>query len=587
MNLELFIKLKDLVSSGLVKMAETARKTSNTIKGANGQLAQSYDEIKRKISDLESVISKSRSVDHIRAARRELEQLQRLASRSPGNLSSGGGFFGALGRSVRSVLPALGLAGALQLGGSVVGAGLQGQARQTSFEVMAGKSEGTRLNKDLTKFAQDSIYGNEVYQNAQTMLAFGANSKEIMPDMKMIGDIAMGDKDKLGRLTLAFSQVRAAGKLMGQDLLQFVNAGFNPLQIISEKTGISLGVLRKKVEDGAISFDMVKSAFQSATGEGGRFFNMTEKIAATDFGKWEAFKGQLAGVALQLGGELAPAFGFLITNALVPFVNLLSASIAWIKENSNWLAPLTIGLISAAAGYGLFVLAMNGGAMAATIMSGAMKVLNIVMSLNPVGLVIAAIAALIALVVYAWYKFDKFRGVIMATWEIMKGFGQMLKDYIIDKFKAILALAGGLGTALGKLFKGDFSGAYDTAKGAIAEYKASSADATSRARDTLTGAVKNAVGAYKNELNGKPKGAADSAAAPGGNKFANPFSNVTDDSTAKGITGGGPRVINIYGVKFAEKIEIHTTTLEKGLDGIKDQLDEYLLRLLNSGAAIQ
>jgi tape measure domain-containing protein len=588
-NLEFFIKLREMVSSGLVKMADTARKTSNTVKGANGTLAQSFDEIKRKVNDLESAISKSNSVKFIREARKELGELQRMAARAPGNLSGAGGFFGGLANSVRGVLPALGLAGAMALGGNVLEAGLQGQARQTSFEVMAGKSEGTRLNKDLTKFAQDSIYGNEVYQNAQTMLAFGANSKEIMPDMKMIGDIAMGDKDKLGRLTLAFSQVRAAGKLMGQDLLQFVNAGFNPLQVISEKTGLSLGVLRKKVEEGAISFDMVKSAFQVATGEGGRFFDMTNKIAQTDFGKWEAFKGQLAGVALQIGGAVAPAFGWLITYALAPMVSLLSQSVEWIKENSAWLTPLAIGIATATAAYGLYIAVMNAGTIATTLMSGAMSVLNFIMSLNPVGAVIAAIAALVAVVIYAWNKFDGFRGTILGMWEVMKGFGTMIKDYVIDKFKALLTLAGGLASALAKLFKGDFGGAWDTAKTAVSSYGDSMSAARGRAQTTFGNSVKSGLAVYANEKGKKvdEASAMQSAATPGSAKFSSAFSGVTDDSTARGITGGGPRVININGVKFAEKIEIHTTTLEKGLDGIKDQLDEYLLRLLNSGAAVQ
>jgi tape measure domain-containing protein len=337
MNLEFFIKLREMVSSGLIKMASTANKTSASIKGVNGTLAQSYDTIRTKIGQLESAISKSTSISHIRQARRELEQLQRLSMRAPGNTAGGGGgFFAGM---FRQALPALGFAGALAMGGSVIGAGLDAQARQTSFEVMAGKEQGTALNKDLTKYAQDSIYGNEVYQNAQTMMAFGIAPKEVMGDMKMLGDIAMGNKDRMSRLALAYSQVAAAGKLMGQDLLQFVNAGFNPLQVISEKTGVSLGVLRKRVEEGQVSFEHVKAAFESATSAGGRFFEMTEKIQKTDFGKWEAFKGQVQGLAMQIGGALAPAFGNLVT--------WMSESLKWIQENWSWLS-LLVGVVGGA-----------------------------------------------------------------------------------------------------------------------------------------------------------------------------------------------------------------------------------------------
>ncbi len=59
------------------------------------------------------------------------------------------------------------------------------------------------------------------------------------------------------------------------------------------------------------------------------------------------------------------------------------------------------------------------------------------------------------------------------------------------------------------------------------------------------------------------------------------------EDAVKGITSGGARVINIHGVKFAEKIEIHSATVREGMDELKDILDEYLLRILNSGAAVQ
>jgi len=64
-------------------------------------------------------------------------------------------------------------------------------------------------------------------------------------------------------------------------------------------------------------------------------------------------------------------------------------------------------------------------------------------------------------------------------------------------------------------------------------------------------------------------------------------SKKSKDDVASGITGGGPRVININGVKFAERIEIHATTMEGGIDQMQDKMEEAFLRILNSGAAIQ
>ena len=77
----------------------------------------------------------------------------------------------------------------------------------------------------------------------------------------------MGNAERFQRLALAFSQVSAAGKLQGQDLLQMVNAGFNPLQEISKKTGESMLELKERMSDGRISLKEVEEAMKSATSE--------------------------------------------------------------------------------------------------------------------------------------------------------------------------------------------------------------------------------------------------------------------------------------------------------------------------------
>lgn len=119
--------------------------------------------------------------------------------------------------------------------------------------------------------------GLNTYGAAQTLLGFNVDAEKIIPSLKSIGDITMGNNEKFSSMTLAFAQMSAAGRLMGQDLNQMINAGFNPLQVISEKTGKSIAVLKKEMEQGAISSEMVADAFAAATAEGGRFYNMLEK----------------------------------------------------------------------------------------------------------------------------------------------------------------------------------------------------------------------------------------------------------------------------------------------------------------------
>ena len=152
------------------------------------------------------------------------------------------------------------------------------ESLQISFETLAGASAGNKLFSQIREFAvQTPMMMKDLAAGAQTMLAFNIATEKVMPILKAIGDISMGDAQKFNSLSLAFSQMSATGKLMGQDLLQMINAGFNPLSVISEKTGKSIGELKTEMEAGKISTDMVTEAFISATSEGGKFYGMLEK----------------------------------------------------------------------------------------------------------------------------------------------------------------------------------------------------------------------------------------------------------------------------------------------------------------------
>ena len=87
----------------------------------------------------------------------------------------------------------------------------------------------------------------------------------------------MGNAERFNSLALAFAQMSATGRLMGQELLQMVNAGFNPLKTMSETTGKSMETLKDEMSKGAISADMVAKAFEDATAKGGKFNGMLEK----------------------------------------------------------------------------------------------------------------------------------------------------------------------------------------------------------------------------------------------------------------------------------------------------------------------
>jgi tape measure domain-containing protein len=156
-----------------------------------------------------------------------------------------------------------------------------------AFEVLTGSAkEGALLFEQIRKFAAESpVTFSNAAEATKTMMSFGVAAQDVQQNLQMLSDVTGGNNDRFKMLSLAFSQTTAAGRLMGQDLLQMINAGFNPLQQISKTTGESMIELKKRMEDGGISTQEVRQAFQDATSEGGMFEGMTDRLAQTVSGK--------------------------------------------------------------------------------------------------------------------------------------------------------------------------------------------------------------------------------------------------------------------------------------------------------------
>jgi len=183
------------------------------------------------------------------------------------------------------------------------------ETAQVSFEVMLGSAtKASALLKDLQAFASTTPFEFQgLADSSKTLLQFGISGDKVMTTIKMLGDVALGDSQKLSQLSLVFGQIQSTGRLMGQDLLQLINVGFNPLSVISKETGRSMADLKKDMEKGAISADMVTKAFKSATSEGGLFYKGMEKLGQTTEGLLSTMKDDAATLARSFGDMLLPA----------------------------------------------------------------------------------------------------------------------------------------------------------------------------------------------------------------------------------------------------------------------------------------
>ena len=194
------------------------------------------------------------------------------------------------------------------------------QSMQTAIETMVGKDMAGQLIPQIKEFAKISpLEFSDVTAATQMMLGFNIEAEKVPRYLQAIGDVSMGNTQKFNSMTLAFSQMSAAGKLMGQDLNQMINAGFNPLQIMSEKTGKSIATLKDEMSKGAISAEMVQQAFIDATSAGGRFYNMSENASKTINGQLSMMQDALDSVFNELGtkSESVIMDGIQMTTSLI------------------------------------------------------------------------------------------------------------------------------------------------------------------------------------------------------------------------------------------------------------------------------
>lgn len=291
------------------------------------------------------------------------------------------------------------ISGAFQ---NLVGSSLDFEKQQTNIRtLLKGDAEAAdELVKKIGDFATKTVYDRSSLIEAQkTMMSFGLGADFAFGKLKNIGDIALGDKEKLKSLALAFSQTTSTGKLMGQDLNQMINAGFNPLAVISEKTGESMDALKEAMGKGAISAELVAKAFEWATEEGEMFYRGAEAAGETTAGRIEQMKGAIDNMKIALfeatGGATAwiAEIGNMATplTQLIPLLSMTGKAFSLIKVRAV-AAYTSLGLYN---GYLAIGRVQNLGfarnVIQATLALGRFAVVGVLQSLKALGLYIASL----------------------------------------------------------------------------------------------------------------------------------------------------------------------------------------------------
>lgn len=584
--------MKDMMSGGLTKLAATSKQKSQQVQGY-----------------LNDIIKQNKKLED------SMESVGRKAEGSGNRLLSWGKRL-AVGLGAASIMAA---AGAFM--SSSAQAAIKHESVNKSFQVLTGnKGVGDSLAGGLNDLQQKTILGPEVFKNAQTMLGFGMGAEKVIPTLKMLGDVSMGDADKLQSLTLAFSQVQAAGKLTGQDLLQFINAGFNPLNEIAKKTGLSIGELKKKMEDGGISAKMIEDAFVSATGKGGLFDGMMNQMAETTGGKIAQLQGGIEALKISVGERMKPAIGSFVSGLTsvvsrvkgwfdIPIEKKLGDQIIKIhalqaeltSSNTSHERQLELlrdleqinpnivkGIDDQKISYGKLAENINN-------VTGALRNKIFLEKFDKANADVLAdyaqaqqirndsFGTVMSIVAQADPKLAQRTDLTLGQKQMMAM--QILKDRIAaDPNHGITGGGGGTGGGAAATLSADME---------LKNQMIQAINAANTADNELVGMLPqiNSINQTKAALSKQiDKFTGVAGMVPTKIEDGKKPPSATPDGAgdvAKGITGGGPRVINISGVKFTDKIEIHAGSTEEGFEGMERRLEDMFLRILNSGASVQ
>ncbi len=210
---------------------------------------------------------------------------------------------------------------------ALIGTNADYERSMTSFDVLLGSAEKAEtLMKQIQDFSASTPLKNEdVQQATQLLLSYGVSADEVMEKMRQLGDISQGNAEKLQRVSLAYGQMLAKGKVTGEELRQMTEAGVPLVEELSKVLNISTSELSGMIEKGQVGIPELNKALESMTSQGGKFFGMLEKQSQTMTGMLSTLSDNANIFARKVGEE---SFEYLKgeLNDLMATINEMSES---------------------------------------------------------------------------------------------------------------------------------------------------------------------------------------------------------------------------------------------------------------------
>ena len=467
----------------------------------------------------------------------------------------------------------------------------------TNFKVMLGSEEAaaTKLS-EIRKMAASTPFSlDDLTSGTQTLLQFGIAADDTTGVLQRLGDISLGNAEKLQTLTRAYGKMSSAQKVTLENVNMMIDAGFNPLNQICDATGESMSDLYKRISDGKVSFSELEAAVEAATSQGGQFYNGMLEASQTFSGRMSTLKDNVSALTGELTSGLFAALGELVVKLNEVVVSFLDSDekMAQLKETIGIATAVVAAAGAAFAGYKatiaattvvttaqkLAVTALNTANLQAAAGAGIFKVamaaLNSVVAAKPIGLAVAAFAALTAGLITAYKSSETFRSGWNTCMNGLRSAADFAVNSVLTTLNMLMSSIRGIAAALAALPQG--------AAAAVDAYN--SAYAASRQNYTQKRNQKNWDNSHKDlewdDDNGwVPKGTSSSgngSSRAGSQTAMNPY---------PAITSGAKKASKATKQAAAEVVKsISDTTTE--IDGKITRTTENITETLSNGKTQQ
>ena len=326
---------------------------------------------------------------------------------------------------------------------SVVKSGIEYNAGMesylTNFKVMLGDEQlaAEKLEEIRRMAASTPFTLSDLTDGTQTLLQFGIAADDTTGVLKQLGDISLGNADKLQTLVRAYGKMSSAQKVTLENINMMIDAGFNPLNQICDATGESMSDLYKRISDGKVGFNELAAAVETATSEGGQFYNGMLEASQTVNGRLSTLQDNISALIGKLTDGLFKAYGDIIGKAnelVVAFLDddekmrqlketigvvtavVTAAGAAFLSYKGYIAAASAVTVVQTAATTAMTA-AHAAAKSGATGLAVAQAGLNAVLKANPIGLVVSLVAALAAGLVTAYQTSETFRNIVNGAFQ--------------------------------------------------------------------------------------------------------------------------------------------------------------------------